>query len=721
MGVTSRPSREESSAAARALAVARALAGGARLVTVHGLGGMGASTVVAEALASTGLEHSRVALPARGGAGLARRVAARAPRSRVVFLDDAHRSDASARFVRALVELDPRLVLVVAARAPLGLPGEHLVPLAPWTSSEIEGLLAAELTRLGAREIGDLGLLAQRIDGWPSLAIACALRARTIGVAALAEDSSPLLGADRRHAAIVRSAMDARSPLARRVLSALAALRAPIAAADVASCWPRGTSSARVERALAELSDHGLVHVSREHLVRVPSPVRERLRPASDVLLEAQLVHAERAMRRYRRAPSASVEAITRVAPDLVSLARAGGPRRVARAVLALEPCLVGSLDRPQTMELWDRARRAMPRCDRDTRARVAMGLARTWIARGEHESARALLVALEPRALSVAQRATRAIFLGHIALWARDGDAATRWLEEARNVLHRAERSRAGLDERARDALTDAAEDLLTQEIFRAFRSGDLTTLAARAREAAERASTRPSPRALAVARRFVAEAALEEGDPRRAAELFDAARRDLEAMGDHVSALGTTSRYVLALRALGEHARADDEEEAARARAASAREATLELMFLGAAGTSVSRVHELAWRTQIAVMREEATRWVAERPAVAAIAVRLDRAEGAVRVGSRRASFAKRPTLLRLVAALIEAHASDLAVGTEALFTRGWPGTRIAAGSRKQRVQTAIWTLRRELFGDALESTRGGYRLARHVTIEP
>jgi hypothetical protein len=348
------------------------------------------------------------------------------------------------------------------------------------------------------------------------------------------------------------------------------------------------------------------------------------------------------------------------------------------------------------------------------------MGLARTWIARGEHESARALLASLEPRSLSVAQRATRAVFLGHIALWARDADAATRWLEEARTVLRRAESARASLDLDARDALTDAAEDLLTQEIFRAFREGDLEALAARAREAAERASTRPSPRALAVARRFVAEAALQQGDPRRAAELFDAARRDLEAMGDHVSALGTTSRYVLALRALGEHARADDEEESARARAASAREATLELMFLGASGTSTSRVHELAWRTQIAAMRDEATRWVAQRPPAAALAIRLDRASGTVRVGAQRASFARRPTLLRLIEALLEAHTRDQAVSVESLFARGWPGTRIAATSRKQRVQTAIWALRRELFGDAIESRTEGYRLARHVTIE-
>jgi hypothetical protein len=713
--VTSWLPRDESSA------VTRALTSGARLVTVHGLGGMGASTVVSQALASAGLEHGRVSLSARGSAGVARRLAKLAPRTRIVWLDEAHHVSRAARLVRTLHELDAHLVIVVAARAPLGLAMEHRVPLTPWSTTDVAALLARELTRLGARETGDLGLLAQRIDGWPSLAIACALRARTLGVAALAEDTRALLTGDRAHAAIVRRAMEGLSPLARRVLSALAPLRAPIAAIDVGAAWPRGSSGAGAERALAELTERGLVHLSAEHLVRVPGPVRERVRGTNTMLLDAQLAHAERAARRYRRSPFVSVAAITRVAPDLVALARTGDPRRVARAVLALEPCLVGSLDRPQAMELWDHARRAMPRCDRDTRARVAMGLARTWIARGEHESARALLTSLEPRALSTAQRATRAVFLGHSALWGRDEPTASRWLEEARTVLRRAAASRADLDEHARDALTDAAEDLLTQEMFRAFRAGDLAALAARAREAAERASTRPSPRALAVARRFVAEAALHEGDPRRAAELFDAARRDLEAMGDHVSALGTTSRYVLALRALGEHARADDEEEAARARAASAREATLELMFLGASGTSTSRVHELAWRTQIAAMRDEATRWVAARPASQALSVRLDRAAGTVRVGAQRASFSRRPTLLGLVEALLEAHARDAAVRVETLFSRGWPGTRIAAASQKQRVQTAIWTLRRELFGEAIESTREGYRLARHVTIEP
>jgi hypothetical protein len=75
---------------------------------------------------------------------------------------------------------------------------------------------------------------------------------------------------------------------------------------------------------------------------------------------------------------------------------------------------------------------------------------------------------------------------------------------------------------------------------------------------------------------------------------------------------------------------------------------------------------------------------------------------------------SLVRRPTLRRLLLALAEAHARNVALPQDALFAAGWPDERAEPDSRKKRVQTAVWTLRRQLLGEHLQTRPAGYALA-------
>lgn len=416
-----------------------------------------------------------------------------------------------------------------------------------------------------------------------------------------------------------------------------------------------------------------------------------------------------------RRDPVGTRDRLAPLVPTLVTLTRSRDPSIVARAVLALEPWLVGALDPSLTMPIWERARRVASRCTPVLRARLTLASARADVGRGLHESARASLRLLPQRSRRPSLAATRALLLGHIALWAREGAIASECFEDARRTLALA----SPTSEREREACLDAEEDLLIQRTFQAFLEGDHVRTARLAREAAMRGAARPSPRLLALARRFVAETTMNE-DARAAAELFERTRDELDAMGDHTGALYTTSRLVLALRAAGELARADDEDERSRSRAAEASEAALELAFLDAPGSAPARVRDLAWRAQIAAVRESALRWAESRPEAPTITLRCDAKTKSVRLGDARLSLAHRLTLFRVLECLIDASARDVSVTSDAIFAHAWPGARIAEASRKKRVQTAIWALRRELFGDAIERAPDGYRLSRTVLVE-
>ncbi len=426
------------------------------------------------------------------------------------------------------------------------------------------------------------------------------------------------------------------------------------------------------------------------------------------------LALAEPLLPTRRRDPIGTHARLAPLVPELVALTRSRDPSIAARAVLALEPWLVGALDPSLTMPIWERARRVAARCTPLLRARLTIASARADIGRGLHEDARTALAKF-PRTTRPSLVATRAILLGHIALWARDASLASRCLEHAGRTLAEA----SPKTEPEREACLDAEEDLLVQHTFQAFLDGDHERTARLAREAASRGASRPSPRLIALARRFVAEVTM-TNDPRAAIELFARTRDDLEAMGDHTGALYTTSRLVLALRAAGETARADDEEERSRSRAAAASEAALELAFLDAPGNAPTRVRDLAWRAQIAAVRESALRWAESRPDVRSIALRCDARTKTVRLGDTRLPLAERLTLFRVVECLVDAHTRDASVTSDTIFAHAWPDTRIGEASRKKRVQTAIWSLRRELFGESIERVPDGYRLSHTVLLE-
>ncbi|MEO0326143.1 MAG: hypothetical protein AAF447_24555, partial [Myxococcota bacterium] len=58
---------------------------------------------------------------------------------------------------------------------------------------------------------------------------------------------------------------------------------------------------------------------------------------------------------------------------------------------------------------------------------------------------------------------------------------------------------------------------------------------------------------------------------------------------------------------------------------------------------------------------------------------------------------------------------------VTVEELFAAGWPGQRAQPASRRQRVHTALWTLRRAGLRDVLETVgQGRYRLRAQVITE-
>lgn len=63
--------------------------------------------------------------------------------------------------------------------------------------------------------------------------------------------------------------------------------------------------------------------------------------------------------------------------------------------------------------------------------------------------------------------------------------------------------------------------------------------------------------------------------------------------------------------------------------------------------------------------------------------------------------------------------AHASASAVSVSALFRAGWPGERADAASQKKRVQTALWTLRKQGLDAVLRTVPEGYAIAPDVRI--
>lgn len=684
------------------------LAGDAPIVTVHGLGGAGSSALVRRALARRRHEVVRASALVPG---------ARAPRLRgaLVFVDDVHDARGAARAIGALARGGARVV--VAAREPLGLPDEARVPLGLLDERGARALFRAELRRLGRPLTEPTDEVIHAVGGWPILVRSAAEATAAFGPDALAQRGVLDVAADERCRRTVRAAQGGLTADARRLLVWLSATAAGADASGAVS------SGRGVRAALARLVDLGLV-VRGDGRARVPAPVAWLVLEALDRRARARAVSAARRAvvrdaearaARFRREPAEAARVLGALARDLVAAATEGAAASRVRATLALEPLLVGHLDRELALGLLQGATRAAAAVGPLALSRIGLAHARALISRGDHETAETLL--RQHRARDLAFLVYRDVYLGHIHAWRGEIDEASRALDAAAARLVR-------LGARLADeAVADVGEDILLQRVFVAFQRGDDREASRLARELRRSAALRGSARMTALARRFVAEVWLRQGRASDAVPLLEATRDELFAYGDRAGGLFVWSRVVEALRQSDAAARAREEARAAHALAARTGEGTMELGFVHAltpADVSAARVAELAWQTQIQSLRRDAQRWLEQSPsAVPPLVLHLDDATREGRIGGREASFARRPTLFRVLAALVEAHLRARELRAPELFARGWPGEHATSTSKKKRVQTAIWTLRRLLLGDALRTLPHGYGLAPHVRV--
>ena len=668
-------------------------------MVVHGLAGMGASRAVAEAIPS---ETPRVDLrgatrpPAirqrfREALRLGHRLSdGLRSRSGLIWLDDAHAPEALARVLEPLLEHSVRWV--IAARGPVL--AEHGAQLAvePLDPAETRALLEGELDRLDARTTTEAReALARSADGWPLALRVLAVEARARGGAAAAADvAGGILPAPIRDA--LEGARASLSPEARRWHGPLALL-GPEVVAERAS----GDAMAElIARGLAVPSDRG------------PRPVAPLLAlglagdAERDLATAIALDHAERALAGRARDPEAALRELRRVEPVLVSLLDRAAVETSIRATLFLAPLWVGSVGRRPVVERLRRARAAADELGSDRLPELTLELARAWIGRGEHESAGHLLEHATELMDTPVHRARRLTWLAHIAAWRGD-------LAEAS----------AALDEASAEAGGEVAimAEILVQRALVALRGDDPDQAGALARQAAAIAERAPLPRTAEVARSVLGEVALVAGDAVGAAALFERAQATLEAQGDEVGALYLSARLAHALRAAGETGRAERVAGDAKRTAEHAREIALAFAAAEAAGAHPELPGALGWRLQIEPVRARARAWVTA--AASSPVLVLESGSRTATLGDRSLSLARRPGLWAVLTALADAHDTGDTLDSEALFHAGWSGQQLPERSLKKRVQTAVWTLRRGLLGDALRFEGGRYGLTTGLTL--
>lgn len=697
-------------------AVAELLAGDARIITVHGLGGTGSSSVVERALG--GIRHQRIDL--EGCRSLAEaRARVKTIRRDVVWLDQAHRPRL-ARAAVALLAKETTARVIIAGRQPLGTNDEVRVPVSLLDAESTQRLLVSELRRLGVSSSPDIAALAARIGGWPLALRSVAAAVRTLGHRALARRDVLEAALDTRCRAIVEDLWHELASPDKDLLATLAMAETTVDAGDAI------TLTKGAMRSLSSLTDRGLVITSGTRVgllplvasfirARVSGPQRARAQRQHAALI---LGDAERAKDMFRRDPVHAGRILELLFGELIAICSYPSARAAVRAALAIEPLLTGRLERDVVLDVWKKATVAAATLDGATRAQVALAHARTLIARGEHESAEELLVGMPEQRRAPASSAWRSIYLGHIAAWRGALPAARAFLDEADQHLA------APAPPADRERVLDAREDAGLQRAFVAFQSGDLDETERLCRRCADEAWQRPSLRMVSLARRLSAEVMLRRGAAAQAVPLFERTRDELMSYGDRAGALFLWSRLVEALRVVGDDARAVAEARAAGALAARAGEGALELAVLGVLDESdvaPARVAELAWRVQIPAVRHDAQAWLGKRAQTEPKRLlRLDGATKLATLGNLRAPLARRMTLWRMLVALAEAHPRAVALSRDALFEMGWPHEQAEASSKKKRVQTAIWALRRLLLGDLLSTLPHGYALSQRIRVE-
>ena len=676
-----------------------ALGGSAHRVDLRGAEGPGeARDAIAASLGLAGpLEEERTRAPR--GVWLEEELA-RAPR--VIWLDDVRAPDALAEVLGPLVHHGPRWV--VSARRPVPLDCARHVPAEPLDGTAAAALRRRELERLGVGRLepAEEETLLATAEGWPRALVCLAQATRIRGVAAAVESIVTEEGPCR---AALHDALAGLVPEARRLLGALARARGAVDGRDLVRCSPNA------DDALHALSDRGLVIRGPAGLrVVAPAMVRSVVAEGREEHTRIVLRRAERAHRVRHRDPAASRAVLETLHADLVALSGDEGvpDREAVRAALCLEGVLVGRLARGEVIGLYEEARRRARRAAGDLLPDVTLALARAWIARGDHESAARLLREADELDDRSDTRAYRHLYRAHVAAWRGEVDTARGELETARRA--------------APDAGPALAADIDVQWGFVALRAGALQEAAAHARQVAERCSRVPLPRPRALATWLMGEVALAEQEPRRAVELFRVARAAVRSQGDEAGTLFATTRIARALAAAGDTERARVEAEWAQREAERAREVTLAWTAAAEAGSEEApRISaELGWQLQIPALRERARRWLEEGGSQAP-RLRVDGTRRLATLAERTLDLSRREALWSILQALIAAHGDGRVLDPDALFAAGWSGQRADPRSRRKRVQTAVWTLRKHLLEDALESGPRGYALASNLRIGP
>lgn len=88
----------------------------------------------------------------------------------------------------------------------------------------------------------------------------------------------------------------------------------------------------------------------------------------------------------------------------------------------------------------------------------------------------------------------------------------------------------------------------------------------------------------------------------------------------------------------------------------------------------------------------------------------------------GGQRIACAKRPTMKRMLMALVKAHVSRPgdAIDRAGLLDAGWPGERMMARAAQRRLEVMISRMRELGLRDVLETTDGGYRIVPSCRVE-
>lgn len=695
---------------------ARALLAGGRLVTLVGPPGIGKSAL-AEAVVRERRDGVSVdASACRDAAVLARRVGravgvaparamgvllARAAsrldeHGRLLLLDDVDTPEGAASVVAALLAASTRARVLVTSRAPLGLPGEHLVDVGP-----LDLASASELFRLRAGAAVDeacVRAVVERLDRVPLAVVLAAGRTSVLSAEELLERlDEPLrvLRADARvsgirHAALedaIASAVDLLPEGEARALRAAALFEGTFSAesfeavlGDAAELDPLDALAALVRRSLVERRPgRGAAHFRVLHLVRAYARARA-VDPGGAIRgrYEAHVATLAEAAARACYGPRAAraLEDLARAAPDVVAAFDASVASRPGQAA-ALWVALFDAILFAEAVPLDDRRfAEAVDAADRaqDMRLRV-----RTRVLR-----ARAALEVGPPDGAEADLRAALALAADDPLLTA-EVQRSLGWMELGRGRLERAATvleqalatSAAARDVRGHaDAL--AALGIAEHLRGRAAQARESLTLARALHEVEKDAPRRE--RVDEMLRLLFGEAATPPAASLEAAALRHEAR-------------GQRWRLAIDLALLAERERrrgcdAEAGELRARARAA-ARLAGLPGLEAAVEGSARSApAASPAW------VAGPETRWIART--------------GGARVDLQRHGSLRR-VLDVLVTARLERPGQALSAGE--LLAAAWPGERMLHEAGLLRVYSAVRRLRRMGLEGALLTRDDGY----------